>query len=128
MYIRTYMFINILGVDFIKNDCSFGKPYSPDQIDLVSNAMDYVKKTMNGYEFAYSLSPGYQTKGPPNFPNVEHITEETNMFRINQDIPPINIQRKLRIELIHFADDQMFPSFQRNISSFTTFDPSNHNI
>ena len=73
------------GVDFIKNDCTFGGNYYPDQIDIVNNAMDYVKQTMNGYEFIYSLSPGSINKGPSNYPNISHTTAEVNMYRISMD-------------------------------------------
>eukprot|EP01084_Bolivina_argentea_P080006 144970_1 len=74
-------------VDFVKNDCTFGAPgrYAPDQIDLVANAMDYVSKTMNGYEFTYSLSGGDQTLGPSDFANIQHITAESSQYRITRD-------------------------------------------
>lgn len=73
------------GVDFIKNDCIFGPNYYPDQINLVSNAMDNVRKTMNGYEFTYSLSPGNQGIPPEKLANVSSATSEVNMYRITGD-------------------------------------------
>ena len=73
------------GIDFIKNDCTFGPNYYPDQIDLINNAMDDIKKNMNGYEFVYSLSPGQINDGPSNLPNVSHTTSQVNMYRISMD-------------------------------------------
>eukprot|EP01084_Bolivina_argentea_P080005 144967_1 len=73
------------GVDFIKNDCTFASDYFPDQIDLVSNVMDSITKTKNGYEFTYSLSPGNVNMGPSSMKNVALITAEVNQYRITGD-------------------------------------------
>eukprot|EP01084_Bolivina_argentea_P292745 503371_1 len=72
------------GVDFIKNDCVFGPNYVPKQIELVSNAMNNIYKTMNEYEFTYSLSAGNYAP-PSTLPNVQNVTGVSNMYRITGD-------------------------------------------
>ena len=70
------------GVDFVKNDCVFGKDYVPAQIEMVAHAMDAVG---DGYAFTYSLSPG--SDAAPSWFNasVADTTALTNMYRITPD-------------------------------------------
>lgn len=66
------------GVDFIKNDCTFGGNYAPDNINSVSAAMSAA-----GGSWVYSLSPGQVA--PVEVPNAEAILDRVTMYRVAGD-------------------------------------------
>jgi hypothetical protein len=66
------------GVDFIKNDCTFGGNYAADNINAVSAAMKAA-----GGDWVYSLSPG--TVAPEEVPNAKAILDDVTMYRVAGD-------------------------------------------
>eukprot|EP01084_Bolivina_argentea_P077744 141051_1 len=74
------------GVDFIKNDCSFGNKLIADQVNYVFNAMDQVyDESNNKSEFVYSLSPGREQYPPSHYNNMSYWSSHSSMYRITSD-------------------------------------------